>query len=259
LKPILTKEAADMISEEYTKLRNQDNLENEHLARTQPVTARSLETLIRLATAHAKSRLSNKVEPKDADVAIELVRYACFKKVMEKEKRNKRKEAAEEEEEEEEIEDENMEEEEAAEKASSQTTKARKEKSQKRRMASDGEDDEEEEEDEEMETQQEDDNRPRKRTRRQTQQNPTQISSQTTAAGKGSQTQILTSDKLKDFKTVLFKLFHRERAQALPMNTIVEYVYGETGSMNEDEVKNALNMMQDDNQVMLSEGTVFLI
>jgi DNA replication licensing factor MCM3 len=33
LKPQLTKEAADLIAEEYTKLRNQDNLENDHLAR----------------------------------------------------------------------------------------------------------------------------------------------------------------------------------------------------------------------------------
>ena len=33
LKPQLTKDAADLISEEYTKLRNQENLEGEHLAR----------------------------------------------------------------------------------------------------------------------------------------------------------------------------------------------------------------------------------
>lgn len=33
LKPQLTKEAADIISEEYTKLRNQEGLENDHLAR----------------------------------------------------------------------------------------------------------------------------------------------------------------------------------------------------------------------------------
>lgn len=33
LKPQLTKDAADLISEEYTKLRNQDNLETDHLAK----------------------------------------------------------------------------------------------------------------------------------------------------------------------------------------------------------------------------------
>jgi DNA replication licensing factor MCM3 len=104
LKPQLTKDATDMIAEEYTKLRNQDRLIEDHLARTQPVTVRSLETLIRLATAHAKARLSNKVEARDAEVAIELVRYACFKKVLEKEKRtNKRKDISDDEEDEQEI------------------------------------------------------------------------------------------------------------------------------------------------------------
>jgi len=33
IKPQLTKEAADVIAEEYTKLRNQENLENDHMAR----------------------------------------------------------------------------------------------------------------------------------------------------------------------------------------------------------------------------------
>mgnify|MGYP003309145074 CR=1 FL=1 len=34
------------------------DFENSDVARTQPVTARALETLIRLSTAHAKARLS---------------------------------------------------------------------------------------------------------------------------------------------------------------------------------------------------------
>ena len=54
------------------------------MARTSPVTPRALETLIRLSTAHAKARLSKLVEVEDAELAIQLVQFAYFKKVLEK-------------------------------------------------------------------------------------------------------------------------------------------------------------------------------
>lgn len=60
-KPVLTREACDVISTEYAKLRAQE-MAGSGRAKTQPVTARTLETLIRLSTAHAKARLSKKVQ-----------------------------------------------------------------------------------------------------------------------------------------------------------------------------------------------------
>ena len=68
----MSEEACELIGEEYSKLRSHD-FENSDLARTQPVTARALETLIRLSTAHAKARLSKTVDREDAETAIELV------------------------------------------------------------------------------------------------------------------------------------------------------------------------------------------
>ena len=96
VKPILTKGAADHIVATYSALRN-DELEGNQ-RRTSPMTARTLETLIRLATAHAKTRLSQRVEEKDAEIAEGILRFALFKEVAEKERRKRRKTTREEDE-----------------------------------------------------------------------------------------------------------------------------------------------------------------
>ena len=103
IQPKIKTEAAALLAEEYARLRSHECMEDGQgggngNARTTPVTARTLETLIRLATAHAKIRLAKTVVKKDAKVAIELVQYAYFQKVFEKPKRGggKRKNAEEE-------------------------------------------------------------------------------------------------------------------------------------------------------------------
>ncbi|PWW73169.1 MCM-domain-containing protein [Tuber magnatum] len=80
IKPILSKGAADIIVATYSALRN-DELEGSQ-RKTSPMTARTLETLIRLATAHAKARLSNRVEERDAVAAEEILRFALFKEIV---------------------------------------------------------------------------------------------------------------------------------------------------------------------------------
>ena len=90
-KPVLTKGAADHIVATYSALRN-DELEGNQ-RKTSPMTARTLETLIRLATAHAKARLSHKVEDKDAEAAESILRFALFKEVVEDDRKKRRKTA----------------------------------------------------------------------------------------------------------------------------------------------------------------------
>ena len=89
IKPVLTKGAADHIVATYSALRN-DELEGNQ-RKTSPMTARTLETLIRLATAHSKARLSSRVEERDAEAAEAILRFALFKEVVEDERRKRRK------------------------------------------------------------------------------------------------------------------------------------------------------------------------
>lgn len=88
-KPFLTKGAADHIVATYSALRNDEMEGNQR--KTSPMTARTLETLIRLATAHAKARLSHRVEERDAEAAEAILRFALFKEVVEDERRKRRK------------------------------------------------------------------------------------------------------------------------------------------------------------------------
>ncbi|KAI9444971.1 MCM2/3/5 family-domain-containing protein [Lactarius indigo] len=87
--PVLTKGAADWIVSLYAELRNEAAEDNKK--KTSPLTARTLETLIRLATAHAKARLSPKVEERDASAAEDILRYALFKDVVKRQRRKKHK------------------------------------------------------------------------------------------------------------------------------------------------------------------------
>lgn len=88
-KPVLTKGAADHIVATYSALRNDEMEGNQR--KTSPMTARTLETLIRLATAHAKARLSHNVEERDAEAAESILRFALFKEVVEDERRKRRR------------------------------------------------------------------------------------------------------------------------------------------------------------------------
>eukprot|EP00521_Asterionellopsis_glacialis_P014452 CAMPEP_0195308248 /NCGR_PEP_ID=MMETSP0707-20130614/38125_1 /TAXON_ID=33640 /ORGANISM="Asterionellopsis glacialis, Strain CCMP134" /LENGTH=820 /DNA_ID=CAMNT_0040372511 /DNA_START=101 /DNA_END=2563 /DNA_ORIENTATION=+ len=73
MKPVLTEGARECIANRYAEMRSRQD------ERTLPITARSLETVIRLATAHAKARLSNVVEAEpDCTVAMDILGFALY-------------------------------------------------------------------------------------------------------------------------------------------------------------------------------------
>ncbi|CAG8436301.1 3035_t:CDS:10 [Diversispora eburnea] len=77
--PRLSKAAADYICGVWTTLRNEEAERDNY--KTSPMTPRALDSLFRLATAHAKARLARTVSKKDALEAERIVKFALFKKV----------------------------------------------------------------------------------------------------------------------------------------------------------------------------------
>jgi DNA replication licensing factor MCM3 len=72
VRPTLTDDAREGIGAAYNQLRQRSE------ARAMPVTARTLETLIRLSTGHAKARLSPIVEAADVTEAVGILNYSFF-------------------------------------------------------------------------------------------------------------------------------------------------------------------------------------
>jgi len=72
----MTDESRETIASSYAEMRLKSN------DRTLPITARCLESLIRLSTAHAKIRLSPTVEDCDCDAALRLISSALHGKLI---------------------------------------------------------------------------------------------------------------------------------------------------------------------------------
>ncbi|XP_054110069.1 DNA replication licensing factor MCM3 isoform X2 [Callithrix jacchus] len=231
IKPVLTQESAAYIAEEYSRLRSQDSMSSD-TARTSPVTARTLETLIRLATAHAKARMSKTVDLQDAEEAVELVQYAYFKKVLEKEKKRKKRS-----EDESETEDEE---------GKSQEDREQKRKRRKTSQP-DAKDGDSYDPYDFSDTEEE---MPQVHT-------PKTADSQET---KESQKVELSETRLKAFKVALLDVFREAHAQSVGVNRLTESINRDSEEpFSSVEIQAALSKMQDDNQVMVSEGIVFLI
>jgi len=211
IKPTLTEAACELLADEYANLRSDDF--EDGVARTQTVTARALETLIRLSTAHAKARLSKTVEVEDAELAIELVQFAYFKKVLDKGKRRKSQES--------ESEDDVEEQEEVPETAS------------KRKRSEEGEE------------------TPSKRSRKDLlapEPAPVPVS--------------VDESRYKYFMELLNKcVFEKNQATELEMSVIRAYLNKteKKKPFSEAEIDSCIERMSDENKVMRSDDTVFII
>uniref|UniRef100_A0A8C6V9I8 DNA replication licensing factor MCM3 n=1 Tax=Neogobius melanostomus TaxID=47308 RepID=A0A8C6V9I8_9GOBI len=221
--PVLTAEAANHIAEEYSRLRSQDQMGTD-IARTSPVTARTLETMIRLSTAHAKARMSKAIELEDSEVAVELVQYAYFKKVLEKEKKRSRKGVC------------------------VKLCKCGLPKNDQVRRGSQGSEP----------------YSPYDFTENQdvpeSKSSPSNAGQQEEPMDPTAEGEELSADRLKEFKSSLFAVFQSAHAQSVNMKDLkTDINKGREKSFSDAEIRTALARMQDDNQVMMADEIIFLI
>jgi DNA replication licensing factor MCM3 len=74
----LSEECFEFLTQAYKALRQKGEEEEYNSTKKLPITVRSLETLIRLGTAHARLRLSNEVTTEDLQEALKLMNFAIF-------------------------------------------------------------------------------------------------------------------------------------------------------------------------------------
>jgi DNA replication licensing factor MCM3 len=281
-KPILTKGAADHIVAAYSALRN-DELDS-GTRRTSPITARTLETLIRLSTAHAKSRLSKRVEQKDAEVAEQILRFALFKEVVEDDRRKRRRTArdpdamsTDEGESDDDDEDGDEQETTATPRTGGPSTRSQRTTTATRTPAP--ADDDEEEEDDELYRVTPRTQRTAQRTTGRTQSSRAGPSSQVSAASSHPESQLpatqddsqesqdLTAARLQVFQNALGQLidgplFANDAADVEPLVAAVNSKLGGGAGrqpFDADEAEKALETLSERNKIMYSGGIVYKI
>lgn len=225
LKPTLTEEASKIIASHYASLRCEELMEND-VARTQPVTPRTLETMIRLSTAHAKARMSREVTAHDAEAAIELIQYAYFKKILEKEKKKRRRHSQ-----------------------SSDEEEDKERRVKRSRIPVDSDRVEEILSQPSLQS-----------------QNDVEISSSNAgtelqvSSMEVDTPSTISEDRFTIFKTMLNNIFKEERTPSLTLSRIKESLSSQSAtSFSDTEINAAIERMTDDNQIMMSDGIVFRI
>ena len=202
-----------------------------------------METLIRLSTAHARARLSKNIEKQDADCAVELVQFAYFQKVLPKPKKRKHDGQEETDEEDEDVQPEHDEQEEEEEQMEvdeePQQEKPKKKVSKRKERKQSDEDQFEFEVSEKQQVEK----------------------STETEKEKSAEIIKLSEERMKKFRTFLFKEFRKTNAQSLPIPQIYQSAEKDPEiDFTKQEIDSALDYMQNElNQVFVSNNIVILI
>lgn len=77
--------------------------------------------------------------------------------------------------------------------------------------------------------------------------------------GVGQQLKIFILSRLKKFKLALYHAFKKEHSQSLPFDRMMDLIKESGEIFDNNEAKQAIEKMSEDNQVMMANDTIFLI
>lgn len=252
-KPVLTKDASDYIVKIYSGLRN--DLVASNQKNTAPITARTLETLIRLSTAHAKVRLSRTIDVADAKVAEMMLRYALFKEVPSKSTKRARSSPAlyEDEDDEEEVETPDESDDEVINTPLRRSTRARAPRDTGMEQDLDNLNLQEDIEDEDIEPEYESEDEQI--------QNPLSETGANTARDDG-----LSSSRYELFKSIMLRIIRSEIFQnstnSAPTEQVLELINSDISQeerFENEEMNIAIKRMLEENLIMTSDDKIWAI
>jgi len=242
ISPAMTEGACEQIATAYVELRQKQ------CSRTLPVTARQLESLIRLSAAHAKLRLSPTVEEEDCNAAIQILNFAMYHEA-DTHLSEEAKAAAEEEEEAEfdfgEEKDAGKKKKKSRNKDGKKREKKKKKRNKKRKQREGTEGGAEEQTAKKSKVENEDENV------------PAAINADSVVeSGKTT----VSAEKQMLFQKLLVAMFNKRRAEVMDISDIIgEVSTGEGGTYSPAQVRACLDTLVEQERVMIDGDEVFLV
>ncbi|KRX27048.1 DNA replication licensing factor MCM3, partial [Trichinella nelsoni] len=240
INPVFTENACEYISEKYADLRAFDEKHSDK-EKTMPVTARMLETMIRLSTAFAKIRFGKKITTADAEKAYSLLSYAKPQERLDSNESKKKKSKL------------NIDEEDDDESTPKRKFTSKRKKTKKGDETAEDvyEFDSESSDGEEISFQQS-----KQRLRQSTQQQSREEDEEDT-----TQTPAISVDRFSAFRRHLRQVFDNRRTELMNKDEAIASIQEEAGNnrYSNGEIVAALERLSDENSIMIADGNIFLI
>ncbi|KRZ11704.1 Maternal DNA replication licensing factor mcm3 [Trichinella zimbabwensis] len=243
INPVFTENACQYISEKYADLRAFDEKHSDK-EKTMPVTARMLETMIRLSTAFAKMRFGKKITTADAEKAYSLLSYAKPQERLDSKESKKKKSRL------------NIDEDDEDESTPKRKfTSKRKTKKGDETTAEDVYEFGSESSDADEISFQQSKQRLRQSTEQPSQEEEEEAEEDTT------QTPAISVDRFTAFRRHLRQAFDNRRAELMSKEEAIACIQEEAGNnrYSNGEIVAALERLSDENAIMIADGNIFLI